>query len=372
MKILFICGGLAPGKNGVGDYSRRLGAELVKRGHQVQLLSVNDPECADVREDNQSCDGMELKALCLPRNISWSERLKIAKAYVEAFDPDWVSLQFVCYSFHPKGLCFGIGKFIRSIIGERKLHLMVHELWIGMLNHYTLKHQILGWFQKLAVLMSLRTTGAEVIHTQTDFYLHVLNKNGVAASFLPLFSNIPVIDYERQGGCRSSSTMVFCAGIFGSLAEGRLPFVELEKLNQLVRSTGMSLVVYSAGRLGDMDKQEWRRVSEMLPDVTFNILGDLSANEVSEFLSSLDLAIAAVPLVQLQKSGCVAAYVEHDLPVLIPDYGMADRAGFQYKPIDSRFVTIDHLDLELITSLNRNPSSMLSDVATVFENTLLV
>ena len=32
MKIVFICGCLEPGKDGVGDYTRRLSAELIDHG----------------------------------------------------------------------------------------------------------------------------------------------------------------------------------------------------------------------------------------------------------------------------------------------------------------------------------------------------
>mgnify|MGYP003474349261 CR=1 FL=1 len=42
MKILFICGSLEPGKDGVGDYTRRFCGELLKMNYEVQILSIND------------------------------------------------------------------------------------------------------------------------------------------------------------------------------------------------------------------------------------------------------------------------------------------------------------------------------------------
>src|ERR1022692_2576923 len=46
------------------------------------------------------------------------------------FNPNWVSLQFVPFGFHPKGLPFGLPRHLMSIIGSRPLHWMFHELWV--------------------------------------------------------------------------------------------------------------------------------------------------------------------------------------------------------------------------------------------------
>ena len=42
MKIMFICGSLEPGKDGVGDYTRRLCAHLKKHHIEVGILAYND------------------------------------------------------------------------------------------------------------------------------------------------------------------------------------------------------------------------------------------------------------------------------------------------------------------------------------------
>ena len=44
MKILFFCGSAEPGKDGVGDYTRRLCGELLRIGHETQILSLFDRE----------------------------------------------------------------------------------------------------------------------------------------------------------------------------------------------------------------------------------------------------------------------------------------------------------------------------------------
>ena len=42
MKLLFLCSSLEPGRDGVGDYTRRLAGECLRQGHEVRLLSLND------------------------------------------------------------------------------------------------------------------------------------------------------------------------------------------------------------------------------------------------------------------------------------------------------------------------------------------
>ena len=42
MNILFICGSAEPGKDGVGDYTRRLCGELLRTGHRTRILALCD------------------------------------------------------------------------------------------------------------------------------------------------------------------------------------------------------------------------------------------------------------------------------------------------------------------------------------------
>ena len=42
MKIIFLCGSLEPGRDGVGDYVLLLSGELVRQGHQASIIALND------------------------------------------------------------------------------------------------------------------------------------------------------------------------------------------------------------------------------------------------------------------------------------------------------------------------------------------
>lgn len=43
MRIAFSTGCLAPGRDGVGDYTRTLAGECARRGHTLALVSLGEP-----------------------------------------------------------------------------------------------------------------------------------------------------------------------------------------------------------------------------------------------------------------------------------------------------------------------------------------
>ena len=100
MRLAFLTSSLAPGRNGVGDYTRHLAAELDRQGHPCLAIGLADTET--VLEEG----GTPVVRLAADR--PWPERLLQARAALAGFAPDWVSLQFVAYAWHPRGYAFGL------------------------------------------------------------------------------------------------------------------------------------------------------------------------------------------------------------------------------------------------------------------------
>jgi hypothetical protein len=51
MKIVFVCGSVEIGRDGVGDYTRQLGLELLNQGHEVRIIGINDKVSSVHTED---------------------------------------------------------------------------------------------------------------------------------------------------------------------------------------------------------------------------------------------------------------------------------------------------------------------------------
>src|SRR4051812_20090145 len=105
MRILFICGCLEPGKDGVGDYTRRLAEASIGQEHEVFLISLQDKYVVsnDFVANVQNGVAVQIQTARLSANIMWSERIKIINRIIEDYKPNWISLQYVPYSFNKKG-----------------------------------------------------------------------------------------------------------------------------------------------------------------------------------------------------------------------------------------------------------------------------
>src|SRR5690606_23289428 len=95
MKILFICGALEEGKDGVGDYTRRLAGELVRHGHQATIIAYNDRHISTIMDSVQQDGDTAVQVLRLPSVLKAKEKVKLSRDYAQQFQPDWISLQLV-------------------------------------------------------------------------------------------------------------------------------------------------------------------------------------------------------------------------------------------------------------------------------------
>src|ERR1700730_16908643 len=125
MKIIFICGSLEPGRDGVGDYTRRLAGKLILLGHDAAAVALNDPHIQDELAGTQPVDGVTVPVLRMPSAMDAKLRFQRVKEWIEPFRPGWISLQFVPYAFHPKGLPLLLGKRLKGLLVKGRLvHIM--------------------------------------------------------------------------------------------------------------------------------------------------------------------------------------------------------------------------------------------------------
>ena len=311
MKILFLCGSAEPGKDGVGDYTRRLCGELSRKGHKVQILSLCDYQATCFTMEFQEVDEVKVQVNRLPILTLNNQRFIWSQEILNNFQPDWISLQFVPYSFNLKGLPFWLPSFLNKLKGNHKWHIMFHELWIGMDLNTTFKSKCIGLLQKGLVSKILK--GKISINTQTDLYQSKIETLGYNAQILPLFSNIG----KNKVSIKTTTEeleLKFC--IFGGIHFGAPIEKFIDELKQvlLISKDIRTLKFIFIGSCGAAI-EEWKIVL-LAHKINFEITGFVTDEEISVLLSSCQYGISTTPYILSQKSGSLAAMFDHCLPVI--------------------------------------------------------
>ena len=328
MKIAFLCSSLEPGQDGVGDYTRRLASELIRQGHPCLVVALNDALVTQAMFETQESEGTSVSVLRLPRSDSWDQRLVEARNCLDRFRPDWVSFQFVTFSYHRKGLCHGLGKKLTAINSQVPWHVMLHELWLGLGERTPFKHRVLGALQRIFIRDMIRRLRPLVVHTQADPYRQVLSREKIPASVLPLISNVPFVKGDGWSdllepmlagviGQTPDRSKFYLAGIFGAVHPEWNAQEAVNLILPLVQRFQKRLVLVFAGR-NNLAAESLTELKSSLRDrADIVIVGEKSALDISRIFQTLDIGLATSPRQMIQKSGSVAALLEHGLPVLV-------------------------------------------------------
>jgi hypothetical protein len=327
MKIAFISSGMEPGQDGVGDYTRRMACECIRQGHPSIIIGLNDSKVSKTVIASQEMEGVSTSVLRLSSSAPWEERVAEARDWLNSFNPDWVSLQFVLFGFHPKGLCFGLGEKMVRINSRASWHIMFHELWVGLGEKSSVKYRLWGAMQRRIIKDLAKRLSPQVVHTQAAPYQMVLAREGIAAAILPLFSNIPFVKgdgwneileplFVKMAGRTPKRDELYLAGVFGAVHPEWSAEQTIEILFPLVQRTQKKLVLIFFGKSG-LTSESFKKLSALKNRAQVITLGEKAPVEISKVLQSLDLGLATSPRQMIQKSGSVAAMLEHGLRVLV-------------------------------------------------------
>ena len=320
MKVAFICGCLEPGRDGVGDYVRRLAIELQKQEHEIACIAIKDSYVT--QEESSILDTSIDKIIIIRFPYLWTEKLCFNRAqyYINHFNPEWLSLQFVPFSFNSKGMLLGFSNLLASLGKGRRWHLMIHELWVGMNQEATFVHKVWGQLQRYLIKRLISHINPAVIHTQSFLYQSQLSGLGYDSFYLPLFSNIP--RYIQSNSHDSlptepnslQETKNVSLVVFGSIHPG----APIEKLAHdallYSRENGQVVSLVMIGRCGN-ELKHWTEVWAQTGLPT-QILGEQPPEVISRILTEASLGVSTTPAALIGKSGTVAAMLEHGLPVL--------------------------------------------------------
>jgi hypothetical protein len=323
-KITLICGGLDSGRDGVGDYCRRIASELAALGAECFVIGFNDH---GVERETTESSQSSVRLIRLPARMPLRKRATRAASLLADWAPDWVSLQFVSYAFNRKGLPLSELYWLPRLLRGRKLHVMLHELWVGLGVMRSPKNIIVGTLQRWVLMMLLDRLRPVVLHTSNNYYRAELARYGVEATVLTLFSNIPVTAESadewladavicNDGPDIARRDRIWLLGLFGSIPAGWPSEHLFGRLGALARASDRHAVVISAGEAGSASCSLLAAWRAKHPNIDFAAIGPRSALEISQFLNSIDFGITPHPIYLLGKSGSAAAILEHGVPLI--------------------------------------------------------
>jgi hypothetical protein len=238
-----------------------------------------------------------------------------ARKNIDEIAPDWISLQFVIFSFHKKGLPFGLAKHLAALGSYGNWHIMFHETWVRKQSFFDIKHYLWGQIQQRLIVNLIKALKPKVIHTNTHLYQSELNNLGFNAQYLPLFSNIPNFDkgkglnFEVNSPKKNISFIVF-----GQLHRNvQIQDFVNDVLDYSIKNNIMAFLII-LGRCGD-EMENW--VSKWkAANMSVKVWGEQPLNKVSEILKTADIGISTMNISLIEKSGSVAAMHEHGVPVI--------------------------------------------------------
>lgn len=343
--ILFICGSLEPGRDGVGDYTRRIAADLQESGQKVSLLATHDRVVTSIDRSPQADKGQSISTLRIPQSIPPAERMRLLTEEVVMADPGWLSLQYVPYSFSKYGIPFPFLRALRQLSSGRAWHVMFHELWIGHQGLSQPKRWTISLLQRRAVAYLAKRLRPEVIHTHLPTYYQNLANLGLKVQPLPLFTTIE--KSEALATTDSQATRPFRAAFFSQM---NLPLPVLNFLRELKKhldqNADAGLEILLLGGNKDKVNRTAATLRKEVPGAEVNPIGFLSSEALSAWLSSSDMAISPVPNHALGKSTTIAAFLVHGLPVAAPVIP-EDTEGFFQEALNAAiFNNFDFSDFE--------------------------
>jgi len=379
VNIVFLCPSLEPGRDGVGDYTRRLAHECAARGHTCRAIALHDPH---VDAEIQTREG-EVRFMRLPASHAWPDRVARATALVQGAEPDWVSWQFVGYGFHPKGFVPAALLQLAANLRELRTHVMLHELWIGLETTSRVWPRLVGWEQRRGLLHWLRQLAPAGLHTSNPAYQAELERHGLKAGVLGLFGNVPIVteaapegtglDRFLPGAVGEHRAAWLVALTFGTLHPQWEPDSTVQWLVKTALRLDRKPALVAAGRVGAHQGRILGRFTA--GGVPVSLTREQDATTISHLLQHADFGIAPHPWALIGKSGAAAAMLEHGLPVLVPrdDWQLRhcrEQPAATSDPLLTRLADLDAAATDRWLASRRPSQAALPQIAGEFLHTL--
>jgi hypothetical protein len=357
LRILFLCGAIESGRDGVGDYVMCLAMQLQKMNHSVSIIALKDEFVSEPIENKNG-----ISSLRLPSAMSANERFSLAEQWITTFEPQVISLQYVPYSYHHKGIPLGLVKRLKPLIGKAKFHLMLHELWLDKPEN--IKQQLVLWVQKYIVGKCVSELKPSVVNVSIPYNKKRLSDIGISANELPLFGNIipstEPLTTEHTGELNGTFKLLY----FGTSPRGEFIDVISKGIALFLKNRVGTLEFSIACGNGSSKDNFINVLKQQLSgyDIKYVDCGFLEVEEISKLMSTCDVGIARSEPYLLGKSGSAIAMLEHGMAIWLPKMEVPDVVEYAFRT-NLIFSSLE----EAAKSVNRLPySSLLPSIAEQF------
>lgn len=317
-KLLFICGGLEPGKDGIGDYARRIARRLADYGHHSLLLSFGDVYA----HSDDSFPIIDESALVRTHrfrgSLSEESVFHAAKNILNDFAPSLVCVHYNPYSFNPKGLPFGFLLALKRLLTTLPVHVVFHELWNYFAFPISLRSKLYSPLQKRAICLLIRHFNVVSSFTTNEFYLSMLSRLGIASDLIPVFSNIPIVNSAEVAGSDMAKFVklpFFWNGKVIAIFGSQVGSLCRQKLDKFLNDTGFTCEPTLLLVIGSQTTNSAVLVEKIVARLPINsrlhYSGFLDEASVSSTLHKIDFALTTYPFELAGKSTAIAAIREH-------------------------------------------------------------
>jgi hypothetical protein len=332
MRLAFLCSGLEPGRDGVGDFARTLARHCADLGHEIRLAAVR--EQAGAGEVSSPTGELRLHDIFQRPD----EARKLAE-WLQEFQPDWVSVHFTPFGFHPRGLGAQRAARLREWLpASARRHIMLHEIWLQPGRDGSLRHRALGWAQRRSVdAWAGPGWRPALVHTQARLHRARLQARGVTVELLPLCTNFEgrkILRTEARAAMKDwpnpaaqkNSTDTYWIGHFGAFHDQGWDFTAFaKKIASHPDLSGKRISFLALGR-AQAASAAFAEAARNVSGANFHVIGELAAEKIPLALQACDAAFTSTPWDIIEKSGTVAAWRALDVPVLVTRAGATDAA----------------------------------------------
>ncbi len=317
MKVIFICGSLEPGKDGVGDYTRRLAGELIRKDHSAEIIALEDLYVREIIKENQKDTDTIIPTLRLPARTPLVERKNIARQYIEEFHPEFLSLQYVPYSFNKKGVpVFLANKLSSWAFTDIKWHIMFHELWID--TPQNLVQFGISILQRHIVKKMVSTLSPVSVSVTIPYNQRRLKKMEIQTEIIELFGNIPNSSKVTMSNNYLSDRVSIL--YFGTAPRDKFADLIINKLEEFCSTTSYKISLVLVSGQSATKEQFKEKIKNRLSRFDFELddLGFAESEVISDLFKRCNVGIARSEAYLIGKSGAAIAMLEHGLPIWMP------------------------------------------------------